>query len=140
MLRSLLLSRIRRNQNYMNILRFLALGDKKLSPFNITHRFTHLFWLGDLNYRVELPTWVRSVCRVGATAAGDKWSRRRWMLRPGLLNLRTGARQAWPQCDRRGSSGARSTASPATATLQGRTGAQPEQTHFADGDIEAQTG
>uniref|UniRef100_A0A8C8VLK9 phosphatidylinositol-3,4,5-trisphosphate 5-phosphatase n=1 Tax=Pelusios castaneus TaxID=367368 RepID=A0A8C8VLK9_9SAUR len=45
----------RRNQNYMNILRFLTLGDKKLSPFNITHRFTHLFWLGDLNYRVELP-------------------------------------------------------------------------------------
>lgn len=44
----------------MNILRFLALGDKKLSSFNITHRFTHLFWLGDLNYRVELPTWVRS--------------------------------------------------------------------------------
>jgi hypothetical protein len=38
----------------MNILRFL-------SPFNITHRFTHLFWLGDLNYRVELPTWVRSI-------------------------------------------------------------------------------
>ena len=43
----------------MNILRFLALGDKKLSSFNITHRFTHLFWLGDLNYRVELPAWVR---------------------------------------------------------------------------------
>ncbi|XP_006866867.1 PREDICTED: phosphatidylinositol 3,4,5-trisphosphate 5-phosphatase 1 [Chrysochloris asiatica] len=47
--------KLRRNQNYTNILRFLALGDKKLSPFNITHRFTHLFWLGDLNYRVELP-------------------------------------------------------------------------------------
>ncbi|XP_014432967.1 phosphatidylinositol 3,4,5-trisphosphate 5-phosphatase 1 isoform X2 [Pelodiscus sinensis] len=45
----------RRNQNYTSILRFLTLGDKKLSPFNITHRFTHLFWLGDLNYRVELP-------------------------------------------------------------------------------------
>ncbi|NWT87233.1 SHIP1 phosphatase, partial [Lanius ludovicianus] len=45
----------RRNQNYMNILRFLTLGDKKLIPFNITHRFTHLFWLGDLNYRVEQP-------------------------------------------------------------------------------------
>ena len=57
---------IRRNQNYMNILRFLALGDKKLSSFNITHRFTHLFWLGDLNYRVELPTWVRgSLPRAG---------------------------------------------------------------------------
>ncbi|XP_055977855.1 LOW QUALITY PROTEIN: phosphatidylinositol 3,4,5-trisphosphate 5-phosphatase 1 [Sorex fumeus] len=49
--------KLRRNQNYMNILRFLTLGDKKLSPFNITHRFTHLFWLGDLNYRVDLPTW-----------------------------------------------------------------------------------
>lgn len=44
----------------MSILRFLSLGDKKLSPFNITHRFTHLFWLGDLNYRVDLPTWVRT--------------------------------------------------------------------------------
>uniref|UniRef100_H0VJ02 phosphatidylinositol-3,4,5-trisphosphate 5-phosphatase n=1 Tax=Cavia porcellus TaxID=10141 RepID=H0VJ02_CAVPO len=49
--------KLRRNQNYMNILRFLALGDRKLSSFNITHRFTHLFWLGDLNYRVDLPTW-----------------------------------------------------------------------------------
>ncbi|XP_066475539.1 phosphatidylinositol 3,4,5-trisphosphate 5-phosphatase 1 isoform X2 [Tiliqua scincoides] len=44
----------RRNQNYTSILRFLSLGDKKLAPFNITHRFTHLFWLGDLNYRLEL--------------------------------------------------------------------------------------
>ncbi|KAM4574408.1 phosphatidylinositol 3,4,5-trisphosphate 5-phosphatase 1 isoform 1-T1 [Fundulus diaphanus] len=48
--------KIRRNQNYVNILRFLNLGDKKLNPFDITHRFTHLLWLGDLNYRVELPS------------------------------------------------------------------------------------
>lgn len=54
----------------MNILRFLALGDKKLSPFNITHRFTHLFWLGDLNYRVELPTWVRRTC-LGWNCTGE---------------------------------------------------------------------
>ncbi|XP_069006964.1 phosphatidylinositol 3,4,5-trisphosphate 5-phosphatase 1 [Embiotoca jacksoni] len=47
--------KLRRNQNYTNILRFLNLGDKKLNPFDITHRFTHLFWLGDLNYRVEFP-------------------------------------------------------------------------------------
>ncbi|KAG8580621.1 hypothetical protein GDO81_007364 [Engystomops pustulosus] len=47
--------KLRRKQNYFNILRFLVLGDKKLSPFNISHRFTHLFWLGDLNYRVQLP-------------------------------------------------------------------------------------
>uniref|UniRef100_A0A4W6DLN3 phosphatidylinositol-3,4,5-trisphosphate 5-phosphatase n=1 Tax=Lates calcarifer TaxID=8187 RepID=A0A4W6DLN3_LATCA len=48
--------KLRRNQNYTNILRFLNLGDKKLNPFDITNRFTHLFWLGDLNYRVELPS------------------------------------------------------------------------------------
>uniref|UniRef100_A0A3B3QY45 phosphatidylinositol-3,4,5-trisphosphate 5-phosphatase n=1 Tax=Paramormyrops kingsleyae TaxID=1676925 RepID=A0A3B3QY45_9TELE len=48
--------KLRRNQNYINILRFLNLGDKKLNPFDITHRFTHLFWLGDLNYRIELPS------------------------------------------------------------------------------------
>ncbi|XP_061680806.1 phosphatidylinositol 3,4,5-trisphosphate 5-phosphatase 1 [Syngnathoides biaculeatus] len=47
--------KLRRNQNYLNILRFLNLGDKKLNPFDITHQFTHLFWLGDLNYRVDLP-------------------------------------------------------------------------------------
>ncbi|XP_054458554.1 phosphatidylinositol 3,4,5-trisphosphate 5-phosphatase 1 [Anoplopoma fimbria] len=48
--------KLRRNQNYTSILRFLNLGDKKLNPFDITHRFTHLFWLGDLNYRVEFPS------------------------------------------------------------------------------------
>nr|XP_015216796.1 PREDICTED: phosphatidylinositol 3,4,5-trisphosphate 5-phosphatase 1 isoform X2 [Lepisosteus oculatus] len=46
--------KLRRNQNYSSILRFLNLGDKKLNPFDITHRFTHLFWLGDLNYRIEM--------------------------------------------------------------------------------------
>uniref|UniRef100_A0A668A7I7 phosphatidylinositol-3,4,5-trisphosphate 5-phosphatase n=1 Tax=Myripristis murdjan TaxID=586833 RepID=A0A668A7I7_9TELE len=48
--------KLRRNQNYINILRFLNLGDKKLNPFDITHRFTHLFWLGDLNYRIDFPS------------------------------------------------------------------------------------
>ncbi|XP_051562601.1 phosphatidylinositol 3,4,5-trisphosphate 5-phosphatase 1-like isoform X2 [Myxocyprinus asiaticus] len=48
--------KLRRNQNYISILRFLNLGDKKLNPFDITHSFTHLFWLGDLNYRVDLPS------------------------------------------------------------------------------------
>lgn len=52
----------RRNQNYTNILRFLNLGDKKLNPFDITHRFTHLFWLGDLNYRIDQPSTVRQIC------------------------------------------------------------------------------
>uniref|UniRef100_A0A8C5SBN8 phosphatidylinositol-3,4,5-trisphosphate 5-phosphatase n=1 Tax=Laticauda laticaudata TaxID=8630 RepID=A0A8C5SBN8_LATLA len=52
----------RRNQNYMSILRFMSVGDKNLSPFDITHRFTHFFWLGDLNYRLELsPTEAENI-------------------------------------------------------------------------------
>uniref|UniRef100_A0A4W3JD96 phosphatidylinositol-3,4,5-trisphosphate 5-phosphatase n=1 Tax=Callorhinchus milii TaxID=7868 RepID=A0A4W3JD96_CALMI len=45
---------LRRNQNYLDILRLLQLGDKQLSSFDITLRFTHLFWLGDLNYRLDM--------------------------------------------------------------------------------------
>nr|XP_046244725.1 phosphatidylinositol 3,4,5-trisphosphate 5-phosphatase 2A [Scatophagus argus]XP_046244726.1 phosphatidylinositol 3,4,5-trisphosphate 5-phosphatase 2A [Scatophagus argus] len=44
----------RRNQNYLDILRLLSLGDKQLSSFDISLRFTHLFWLGDLNYRLDM--------------------------------------------------------------------------------------
>uniref|UniRef100_A0A8D0G4C1 phosphatidylinositol-3,4,5-trisphosphate 5-phosphatase n=1 Tax=Sphenodon punctatus TaxID=8508 RepID=A0A8D0G4C1_SPHPU len=44
----------RRNQNYSDILRSLALGDKRLSGFDLTLRFTHLFWFGDLNYRLNM--------------------------------------------------------------------------------------
>ncbi|XP_028939534.1 phosphatidylinositol 3,4,5-trisphosphate 5-phosphatase 2-like, partial [Antrostomus carolinensis] len=44
----------RRNQNYSDILRSLVLGDKRLSTFDLTLRFTHLFWFGGLNYR----TWI----------------------------------------------------------------------------------
>uniref|UniRef100_A0A670ZTE5 phosphatidylinositol-3,4,5-trisphosphate 5-phosphatase n=1 Tax=Pseudonaja textilis TaxID=8673 RepID=A0A670ZTE5_PSETE len=52
----------RRNQNYMSILRFMSVGDKNLSPFDITHRFTHFFWLGDLNYRLALsPTEAENI-------------------------------------------------------------------------------
>ncbi|KAM4628251.1 phosphatidylinositol 3,4,5-trisphosphate 5-phosphatase 2A [Polymixia lowei] len=44
----------RRNQNYLDILRLLSLGDKQLSSFDISLRFTNLFWLGDLNYRLDM--------------------------------------------------------------------------------------
>ncbi|NXE29619.1 SHIP2 phosphatase, partial [Ardeotis kori] len=44
----------RRNQNYSDILRNLVLGDKRLSAFDLTLRFTHLFWFGDLNYRLDM--------------------------------------------------------------------------------------
>uniref|UniRef100_A0A452HT23 phosphatidylinositol-3,4,5-trisphosphate 5-phosphatase n=1 Tax=Gopherus agassizii TaxID=38772 RepID=A0A452HT23_9SAUR len=44
----------RRNQNYSDILRSLVLGDKRLSSFDLTLRFTHLFWFGDLNYRLDM--------------------------------------------------------------------------------------
>uniref|UniRef100_A0A3Q1IVN3 phosphatidylinositol-3,4,5-trisphosphate 5-phosphatase n=1 Tax=Anabas testudineus TaxID=64144 RepID=A0A3Q1IVN3_ANATE len=45
---------LRRNQNFVDILRLLSLGDKHLSVFDISLRFTHLFWCGDLNYRLDL--------------------------------------------------------------------------------------
>ncbi|KAK7155963.1 hypothetical protein R3I94_006130 [Phoxinus phoxinus] len=44
----------RRNQNYLDILRQLSLGDKQLNSFDISLRFTHLFWFGDLNYRLDM--------------------------------------------------------------------------------------
>ncbi|KAH0625346.1 hypothetical protein JD844_033880 [Phrynosoma platyrhinos] len=48
----------RRNQNYLDILRLLSLGDKQLSSFDISLRFTHLFWFGDLNYRLDMDVQV----------------------------------------------------------------------------------
>lgn len=48
---------IRRNQNFMDILRLLCLGEKH-STFDISLRFTHLFWCGDLNYRLDLEVQV----------------------------------------------------------------------------------
>ncbi|XP_069065934.1 phosphatidylinositol 3,4,5-trisphosphate 5-phosphatase 2-like isoform X2 [Pleurodeles waltl] len=44
----------RRNQNYLDILRSLAIGDRKLGVFDISLRFNHLFWFGDLNYRLDM--------------------------------------------------------------------------------------
>ncbi|XP_018589318.2 inositol polyphosphate phosphatase-like 1b isoform X1 [Scleropages formosus] len=44
----------RRNQNFQDILRLLSLGDRQLSAFDISLRFTHVFWCGDLNYRLDL--------------------------------------------------------------------------------------
>lgn len=64
----------RRNQNYASILRFLNLGDKKLNPFDITHRFTHLFWLGDLNYRVEMASSVSHKPCFISTLHTDSWT------------------------------------------------------------------
>uniref|UniRef100_A0AAR2LEB1 phosphatidylinositol-3,4,5-trisphosphate 5-phosphatase n=1 Tax=Pygocentrus nattereri TaxID=42514 RepID=A0AAR2LEB1_PYGNA len=45
---------LRRNQNFQDILRLLSLGDRQLGAFDISLRFTHLFWCGDLNYRLDL--------------------------------------------------------------------------------------
>eukprot|EP01103_Thecamoeba_quadrilineata_P011909 TRINITY_DN2956_c0_g1_i1.p1 TRINITY_DN2956_c0_g1~~TRINITY_DN2956_c0_g1_i1.p1 ORF type:complete len:952 (-),score=192.20 TRINITY_DN2956_c0_g1_i1:966-3821(-) len=40
-----------RNSNYTDILKGLKLGD---GPFNATYSFHHVFWFGDLNYRIDL--------------------------------------------------------------------------------------
>nr|XP_039251513.1 phosphatidylinositol 3,4,5-trisphosphate 5-phosphatase 2-like [Styela clava] len=44
----------RRNQNYHDIMRSLNLGHDRCSMFDLTNRFDHLFFLGDLNYRLEM--------------------------------------------------------------------------------------
>ncbi|XP_014667322.1 PREDICTED: phosphatidylinositol 3,4,5-trisphosphate 5-phosphatase 2A-like [Priapulus caudatus] len=44
----------RRNQNFKDILRGLqGLGDKSLNMFDLTNQFHHVFFFGDLNYRVD---------------------------------------------------------------------------------------
>ena len=48
----------RRNQNFLDILSGLNLGMKGV--FGITHQFHHVFWFGDLNYRIDLDVKVRA--------------------------------------------------------------------------------
>ncbi|PFX25060.1 phosphatidylinositol 3,4,5-trisphosphate 5-phosphatase 2-like [Stylophora pistillata] len=43
---------LRRNQNFLDILKGLNLGQKGV--FDITHQFHHVFWFGDLNYRIDM--------------------------------------------------------------------------------------
>lgn len=49
----------RRNQNFLDILNGLNLGQKGV--FGITHQFHHVFWFGDLNYRIDLEVKVRNL-------------------------------------------------------------------------------
>ncbi|NXT10162.1 SHP2A phosphatase, partial [Prunella fulvescens] len=64
----------RRNQNYSDILHSLALGDKRLGGFDLTLRFTHLFWFGDLNYRLDMDVQV-GPCRCQAGHSGERGAR-----------------------------------------------------------------
>ncbi|NWX59129.1 SHP2A phosphatase, partial [Promerops cafer] len=64
----------RRNQNYSDILHSLTLGDKRLGGFDLTLRFTHLFWFGDLNYRLDMDVQVGS-CRCQAGDSGGRGAR-----------------------------------------------------------------
>ncbi|NWX28222.1 SHP2A phosphatase, partial [Notiomystis cincta] len=64
----------RRNQNYSDILHSLALGDKRLGGFDLTLRFTHLFWFGDLNYRLDMDMQVGT----HRQQAGDSGGRGAW--------------------------------------------------------------
>ncbi|XP_005096102.1 phosphatidylinositol 3,4,5-trisphosphate 5-phosphatase 1 isoform X2 [Aplysia californica] len=45
----------RRNANFRDILKSLSLGPKNLECYDITHKFHHVFFFGDLNYRVTEP-------------------------------------------------------------------------------------
>ncbi|XP_041349218.1 phosphatidylinositol 3,4,5-trisphosphate 5-phosphatase 2A-like [Gigantopelta aegis] len=44
---------LRRNNNFRNILKGLSLGVKNLEGFDVTHKFHHVFFFGDLNYRLS---------------------------------------------------------------------------------------
>ncbi len=49
------MSVFRRNQNYHDILKGMSnLKQKKLNQFDLTNQFNHLFFFGDLNYRVDM--------------------------------------------------------------------------------------
>ena len=49
----------RRNQNFKDILNNLTLGQKDLNAFDLTKQFHHVFWYGDLNYRLRGDAQVR---------------------------------------------------------------------------------
>ena len=45
----------RRNQNYHDIVKGMStLKHRRLNQFDLTNQFHHLFFFGDLNYRVDL--------------------------------------------------------------------------------------
>ena len=45
----------RRNQNYHDIVKGMgALKQRRLNQFHLTNQFHHMFFFGDLNYRVDL--------------------------------------------------------------------------------------
>ncbi|XP_072180277.1 phosphatidylinositol 3,4,5-trisphosphate 5-phosphatase 1-like [Diadema setosum] len=44
---------LRRNNNFHDILKGLSLGNKGLNLFDLNNQFHHVFWLGDLNYRID---------------------------------------------------------------------------------------
>ena len=43
----------RRNQNFRDIVKGLGLGPKNLGMFDSSNQFHHMFFFGDLNYRLE---------------------------------------------------------------------------------------
>ena len=43
----------RRHANFRDILKGLNVGPKNLESYDVTHKFHHVFFFGDLNYRVE---------------------------------------------------------------------------------------
>ena len=51
---------VRRNHNVRNILKGISLGSKDLNFCDASNHFHHLFFFGDLNYRIdELDSVVR---------------------------------------------------------------------------------
>ena len=56
----------RRNQNFHDILRGLSVGHKGYGDFDLTNQFHHMFFLGDLNYRIQWHVPVSVVTVLGS--------------------------------------------------------------------------
>ena len=80
----------RRNQNYHDILKGMgALKHKNLSQFDLTNQFTHLFFLGDLNYRIdqlsatEIVEYAKKMTifqYILMINSRERWTRRKFLL------------------------------------------------------------
>lgn len=91
---------IRRNQNFQDILRLLSLGDWQPSPFDVSLRFTHLFWCGDLNYRLDLDVQVRGRHiwdRPRTSSKTDAWSTKQKLFLNLYLSINVNLMLVWEE-------------------------------------------
>ena len=92
----------RRNNNFRDILRGLQLGQTARrfgGTVDLAHQFHHLFWFGDLNYRVDLNIEVNSTISKDASLsiAMEEFSTIHKLLMLVIENIQThSSKKLWP--------------------------------------------